>query len=49
MQPATFDTLTTARNLEAAGIASAHAEAIGDARRQAVGEPVATKVDLDTL
>ena len=28
MPPVTFDTLATARNLEAAGIASAHAEAI---------------------
>ena len=48
MQPATFDTLTT-RNLEVAGISSAHAEAIVDAMRQAVGEHVATKANLDAL
>lgn len=49
MPSATFDTLTAARNLEAAGIASTHAEAIVDAMRQTVGKPVATKADLDGL
>ena len=49
MPPATFDTLATARNLKAAGIASAHAEAIVDTMRQAVGAHVATKADLDAL
>jgi len=47
MPPATFDTLAAARNLEAAGIASTHAEAIVDAMRQAVREHVATKADLE--
>ena len=38
-----------ASNLEAAGIASTHAEAIIDAMRQAGGEPITTKAALDGL
>ena len=48
---AAFDTLTTARELEAAGVERRQAEAIAGAVRQAVsadrGE-LATKADLDT-
>ena len=51
MTAAAFDTLTTARELEAAGVERRQAEAIAGAVRQAVsadrGE-LATKADLDT-
>ena len=41
----TFDTLTAARNLQAAGLDPKHA----DAMRSAVSEHVATKADLREL
>ena len=44
-----FDTLTAARNLQAAGLDPKHADAIVDAMRSAVGENVATKADLREL
>ena len=52
MSAAAFDTLAAARNLEAAGIERAHAEAIADAVRDAAGadrEQLATKADLAVL
>ena len=48
MSPANFDSLTAARNLEAAGIDRGHAEAIVSAIGYA-GEEVATKRDLEPL
>ncbi len=45
----TFDTLTAARNLQAAGLDPKHADAIVDALRSAVSEHVATKADLREL
>lgn len=45
----TFDTLTAARNLQAAGLDPKHADAIVDAMRSAVSEHVATKADLRDL
>ncbi len=45
----TFDTLTAARNLQAAGLDPKHADAIVDAMRSAVSENVATKADLREL
>ncbi len=45
----TFDTLTAARNLQAAGLDPKHADAIVDAMRSAVSEHVATKADLREL
>ena len=54
MSAAAFDTLSTARKLEAAGVerrqAEAHAEALREAVREAVSadrEALATKADLD--
>ena len=51
MYAAAFDTLTTARKLEAAGVERRQAEAHAEALREAVsadrGE-LATKVDLET-
>ncbi len=44
-----FDTLRTTRNLEAAGIEPAHAEAITVALRDAVTGGVATKADIARL
>ena len=52
MSTATFDTLTTARELEAAGIERRQAEAIAGAVRQAVSADrgdLATKADLAGL
>ena len=52
MSAVAFDTLAVARNLEAAGLERAHAEAIADAVRDAAGadrEQLATKSDLGTL
>ena len=52
MSTATFDTLSTARALEAAGIERRQAEAIADAVRQAVSADrgdLATKADLAGL
>lgn len=46
MAGVTFDTLTTARMLKAAGFESDKAEAIADAMRSAVTEGVATKADI---
>lgn len=46
MASVTFDTLTTARMLKAAGFESDKAEAIADAMRSAVTEGVATKADI---
>ena len=46
MASTTFDTLTTARLLKAAGFESDKAEAIADAMRSAVTEGVATKADI---
>ncbi len=43
-----FDTLSAARQLEAAGIETKHAEAIVTAIRQS-GESAVTKTDLDAL
>ena len=45
----TFDTLTAARNLQAAGFDSKRADAIVHAMRSAVSEHVATKADLREL
>ena len=45
----TFDTLTAARNLQAAGLDPKHADAIVDALWSAVSEQVATKADLREL
>ena len=44
-----FDTLTAARNLQAAGLDPKHAAAIVNAMRSAVSEHVATKADLREL
>ena len=52
MSTATFDTLTTARDLEAAGIERRQAEAIAEGMRRAAGadrEQLATKADLAAL
>ena len=49
MSAAAFDTLTTARELEAAGIERRQAEAIAEGMRRAAGadrEQLATKADL---
>ena len=54
MSAAAFDTLTTARDLEAAGVERRQAEAHAEALRRAVSaisadrEALATKADLDT-
>ncbi len=45
----TFDTLTAARTLQAAGMEAAHAEAIVATMSQAVTEGVATKADIVDL
>ena len=45
----TFDTLTAARTLQAAGMEAAHAEAIVATMSQAVTEGVATKADIADL
>ena len=50
MSAATFDTLTTARKLEAAGVERRQAEAHAEALREAVSadrDALATKADLD--
>ena len=50
MSAATFDTLTTARELEAAGVERRQAEAHAEALRRAVSadrDEFATKADLD--
>ena len=50
MSTATFDTLTTARELEAAGVERRQAEAHAEALRRAVSadrDELATKADLD--
>ena len=52
MSTATFDTLTTARELEAAGVERRQAEAHAEALRRAVSadrEQLATKADLAEL
>ena len=52
MSAATFDTLTTARKLEAAGVERRQAEAHAEALREAVSadrEALATKTDLAGL
>ena len=46
--PATFDTLTAARELEAAGLDRHHAEAIAKTVRDGQGE-LATRADVDAL
>lgn len=48
MVSATFDTLQAARDLEKAGVAKAHAEAIAEAIRSGNGE-LATRSDIDGL
>ena len=45
----TFDTLTAARTLQAAGMEAAHAEAIVATMGQAVTEGMATKADIADL
>ena len=52
MRSSTFDALTAARKLEAAGVDCAHAEAIADQLRAAAGvdlDELATKGDLAEL
>ena len=52
MTDAAFDTLETMRDLEAAGVERAHAEAIAGAVRKAAGaghEELATKTDIASL
>ena len=52
MPSSTFDALTAARKLEAAGVDRAHAEAIADQLRAAAGadlDQLATKGDLAEL
>ena len=56
MTATTFDTLTAARNLEAAGIERRHAEAIAEGMREAADAAagadradLATKADLEAL
>ncbi|MCY4454446.1 MAG: hypothetical protein OXC01_21130 [Immundisolibacterales bacterium] len=52
MRSSTFDALTAARELEAAGVERAHAEAIADQPRTAAGadlDQLATKGDLAEL
>ena len=52
MTDAAFDTLAATRNLEAAGVTRAHAEAIADAVRQAAvadRDALATKADITHL
>ncbi len=44
-----FDTLEAARDLKAAGLTEAHAEAIVSTMRRAVSENLATKADLAAL
>lgn len=44
-----FDTLTSARTLQAAGMEAAHAEAIVATMSQAVTEGVATRADIADL
>lgn len=44
-----FDTLEAARDLKAAGLEEAHAEAIVSTMRRAVSENLATKADLAAL
>ena len=48
MTAAAFDTLSTARDLEAAGIIRAHAEAIAQAINHG-DERAATKADIDSI
>ena len=48
MDIATFDTLTAAHTLEAAGIERGHAEAIAHAIRNGQGD-LATKVDITAV
>lgn len=52
MRSSTFDALTAARKLEAAGVERAHAEAIADQLRTAAGadlDELATRGDLAEL
>ena len=52
MTDAAFDTLAATRNLEAAGVTRAHAEAIADTVRQAAvadRDALATKADITHL
>lgn len=49
MNDTTFDTLTTARDLQDAGVERRQAEAITAAMRQAVTQGVATKTDIAPL
>lgn len=49
MNDTTFDTLTTARDLQDAGVERRQAEAITAAMRQAVTQGVATKTDIARL
>lgn len=52
MTDAAFDTLAATRNLEAAGVTRAHAEAIADTVRQAAvadRDTLATKADITHL
>ena len=49
MNIATFDTLTAARALEAAGMNASQAEAVVVTVRSAVAEGVATKADIADL
>ena len=52
MTGATFDTLATTRNLEAAGVERAQAEANADAVRKAAGaghDTLSTKADITDL
>lgn len=46
MATVTFDTLKTSRNLQAAGIAEDHAEAIVHSIAEALTDTVATKADI---
>ena len=48
MSASTFDTLTAARDLEAAGVERIQAEAIAKAIRDGQGD-LATKADIDRL
>ena len=44
-----FDTLKAARDLKAAGLEEAHAEAIVATMGRAIGENLATKADIKTI
>ena len=49
MSTIAFDTRRAVRNLKAAGISEAHADAIVDSMAEAFSETVATKTDIAVL